>query len=306
MLSEPLVSVVLAVDRVETGAETLDALAGQTIASRVEAVLVGPGLVAPPDRFSGLAGITVIEHDLCALAQARAAGVLACSAPYVFVAETHGFPAPTCLERLVAVAASGADAVLPRFVNANPETARSWASLFATYVAYTGLERRDLESVSLHNALFRRGPLTEVARREPRDLVYGLGLSAEFRDQRRRMAYEPEAVLHHLNVARPVSIVTDRFTSSWLWAGMRRRRLTLLRRTAHVLATPLVPFLFLAHVLRSDGWRELREQTPRGTLSVLALATLPVAAGELLGYATGAREAERRHVDLELHRREHM
>ncbi len=305
-MSEPLVSVVLAIDSVATGEETIDALAAQTIAGRVEVVLVGPGLVVPPDRWSGLAGVTVVEADIRALASARAAGVLAASAPYVFIAETHGFPAATCLERLVAVAQAGADAVLPRFVNANPKTARSWASLFATYAAYTGPEGCDLRSVSLHNALFRRGPLVEVALREPLDLVYGVGLSAMFRDQRRRMRYEPEAILHHLNVSRPMSIVTDRFISSWLWAGMRRRRLSGLARAAHLVATPLVPLLFLGSVLRSDGWRALKPQMPRGTLSVLAVATLPVAAGEALGYATGAGDAERRHVDLELHRREHI
>ena len=45
-----LVSAVLAVDRYATAAETIEILSRQTIASALEVVLAGPGLVVPDEQ----------------------------------------------------------------------------------------------------------------------------------------------------------------------------------------------------------------------------------------------------------------
>lgn len=305
-MSAPRVSVVLAVDELATGLEVLAALAAQTIAAQLEVVLVGPGLAASAARFPAFASVVCVDRPVTPLSDARAAGILAGSAPLVFVAETHGLPRPDCLEQLAAACEAGADAAMPRFRNANPATARSWASLFATYAAFTGSDGGPVPGVSLHNGLFRRGPLAAVAAERPQGLVYGVGVSDELRRRGGRMVYVPRAEIDHLNVTRLRSLLFDRYAGARIWAGSRASLLSPAARAARILAFPVVPLLFLRAVVGTAGWRELRGERPRGTSAVLALGTVPTAVGEVLGYAAGVGSAAAQHVDLELHRRAHL
>ncbi len=81
---------------------------------------------------------------------------------------------------------------MPRIVNANPATARSWATLFCSYGSYTGSRPRRLAAVALHNGAFERRALTSVAER-PSDLVYGVGLSRTLAAQGSDMQFVPAA-----------------------------------------------------------------------------------------------------------------
>ena len=93
-----ILSVVLAVDRYETAAETIDALSRQTVAGSIEIVLAGPAVSLPDDRPRCFAGIRVVETPIDPLSAARARAILTCTGRYVFVGETHGFPRPDCLD----------------------------------------------------------------------------------------------------------------------------------------------------------------------------------------------------------------
>ncbi len=305
-MSEPLVSAVLAIDAYATGAACVEALTRQTIAPRVELVLVGPDVDVPQGATRGLHSVQVLDHDLANLTEARAAGILAAGAPCVFVAETHALPEPDCLELLAAAVDTGAAAAMPRFANANPKTARSWASLFATYGSFTGEARSEPDAVSLHNGAFRRDVLARVAASCADELVYGIGLSRVLRDEGSRMAYVPEAVVEHVNVAAPQAMVLDRLWGSRIWAAHRARSWSRARRLTYAVGSPLVPFAVLAGVLRSDGWRSHREDRPRSTLAVLALSTIPIALGELLGYTSGPGKAQDRIARTELHRDDYV
>lgn len=305
-MSEPLVSVVLATDVFATGAPCVEALRRQTIAPRLELLLVGPGLEAPEDLAKDLHTLRVLDVEFTALVEARARGILAASAPCVFVAETHAFPEPRCLELLATALDAGAAAAMPRFSNANPESASSWASLFATYGGFTGDTPYEPDAVPLHNGAFRRDVLQRVALENSDDLVYGVGISRILRAEGRRLFYVPEAVVAHLNVAQPQAIVWDRLATSRVWAGQRARTWSTGRRIAYAFGSPLIPFAFLAGVMRSDGWHVHRGELPRWTLSVLAFSTIPIAAGELFGYARGPGDAAERHVRLELHRTDYV
>jgi hypothetical protein len=300
-VSEIVVSAVLAVDVYATGERTVAALGRQTVADRLELVLVGPRVVVPPGASDGLAAVVTVDAPLRPLSAARAAGIAAARGRVVFVAETHGFPRPDCLERLVEAVDAGASAVMPRVVNANAGTARSWASLFATYGAYTGSTASSLDAVALHNGAFVRDILADVAAR-PDDLVYGVGLTDDLRSRGSSMQFVPAAVVDHLNVVSPRGIVVDRFVGGRLWAGMRARRWSARRRVAHVLGAPLAPLVMLARILGSDGWRELRGATPRGTALALGAWSVMQTCGEVAGYALGPGAAEDHHVELELHR----
>jgi hypothetical protein len=297
-----ILSVVLAVDRYETAAETIDALSRQTIAGSIEIVLAGPAVSVPDDRPRCFADIRVVAAPIDPLSAARARAILTCTGRHVFVAETHGFPRPDCLELLVAALDDGATAVMPRLVNGNPKLLRSWASLFATYGAYIGTTPQLLTDVALHNGCFRREVLAEVAS-APADLVYGVGLSERLRARGCEMRYVPDAVLDHLNITSVRGILLDRSFGGRLWASRRSAHWSRPRRLAHAVAFPLAPLVMTKRIVASEGWRQQGEARPRGTLAaVLAMAAVQ-AVGEALGYALGSGGSEVGHGPLELHRR---
>lgn len=297
----PRLTVVLAVDAFSTARRITAALLEQTIAAQIELVLVGPAVVIPDEELKGLGAVRALRHSGLDLAGARAAGTLAATAPVIYIAETHAFPRPAALEILTESIEAGAAAVMPRFANANPATARSWASLFSTYGGFVDRNPRQLRHVSLHNGAFRADVLARVAA-DPDDLVYGIGLSRELRAERLSMRYVPEAVVDHENVASVRGVLVDRLLGSRIAAGLRARRWGTPRRALYVLGAPLLPVPLVARILRSPAWRERRRELPRGTATVLALSTVLVAVGELMGYVAGVGRASERHVPLELHR----
>ncbi len=299
------VSAILALDEFETGTAAIDALRSQTIADRTELVVAGPDLDVPAAAADGFAALTNVSVPIQPLSAARAAGILASRGRTVYVAETHGLPRPDCLELLHGEIESGAAAAMPRLVNANPGTARSWASLFATYGSFTGSASRRLSAVALHNAAFDRAALAEVAA-DPVRLVYGVGISRAVSERGLEMRFCPAAAVEHLNVVRPGGILADRLIGGRLWAGMRSASWPLGRRLAHAIGTPLAPLVMTTRIMRSDGWRELAATAPRGTGTLVAAFAAMQALGELVGYVAGPGPAERQHLDLELHREDYL
>ncbi len=304
-MNETAVSVVLAVEDFATGRRTVEALRAQTVAAQVELVLVGPAVELPAGSGERLGSVTTVDVPTHPLSHARAAGIAVSRGRAVFVAETHGFPRPECLEHLLVAIDGGAVAAMPRLVNANPATARSYASLFATYGAFTGDTPRRLGQVALHNGMFERRRLSTVAE-EPAALVYGVGLSRTLAAMQAEMRFVPEAVVDHLNVVRPRGILDDRLVGGRLWAGMRCRDWSSARRAVHVSGSPLAPAVMSRRIFGSDGWHRLGPEVPRGTAAlVVAFAALQTV-GEVVGYLRGPGDAERRHVHLELHREAYL
>jgi hypothetical protein len=304
-VTEPSISVVLALDTWKTGIEALDALRLQTSATEMEVVLVGPEIAVPLDASSGFAALRAVECPISSLSVARARGIAAARGAVVYMAETHGFPRPDCLERLAGALGGNVVAAMPQIVNANPGTMRSWASLFATYGAFTGDRPRSAPYVALHNGAFQRTLLQRIAA-TPDDLVYGVGITKTIGREGLRAVYRPEAVVDHLNVERIDGILADRFLGGRLWAAMRSRDWSKRRRAVHAALFPLGAAVMTSRVLRSDGWVSHRSAMPRGASVLVAIWALLQSLGEATGYLIGAGESEVRHRSLELHRRDYI
>src|SRR5437764_8028066 len=134
----PHLSFDLPTDSYETIEPVLTKLRQQTIARRIEVILVALSaeMLAPASEHeSDFAALRIIEvPSISPLGIPRAMGIRAATASFVFIGETHSFLHPDAAEKLVATAVEGNwDAVTPGFENGNPNGRVSWAAFLAAY-----------------------------------------------------------------------------------------------------------------------------------------------------------------------------
>src|SRR5262245_46090250 len=173
----PAISVVLSTDRYETIRPVVECLRRQTIKDRLELVIIAPsseslGNEAEPD---GLVSIRVVEaSDDGRMAEARAAGVRAASAPIVVIGETHTYPHPGWAEALVGAHAGPWAIVVPGFGNANPSGPLSWAIFLLDYGRWlAGLPEGETALAPTHNSSYKRETLLELGPGLERALTHG-------------------------------------------------------------------------------------------------------------------------------------
>jgi hypothetical protein len=312
----PTISVVLATDGAGPVRRPLACYRRQTAARRIEILLV-----APP---AACAELESAEHDgfhslrvLAAnapfeLHEARATGVRAAAAEWVFVGETHSYAEPDLVARLLAAldaapATDRARGLIPCIFNVNPSGAVSWASFLIDYGRWgPGHDGTEAIRPPIYNALFAREPLLALGEALPRALSpHDDSVSPMSGAAGERVAVLPEARIGHLNVVRPGD-----FLRSKRWLGMatgdgRARRWRLSRRLAYAAAAPLIAAILFARYLRD--WRIARraDVLPAATVPLLAAGALVRAAGEAVGYLGGMpREVHDRLQHLEIHKRD--
>jgi hypothetical protein len=300
-------AVILVTDRYTTIRKVVRDLAAQTVRDRIELVIVGPaqaGVEPEPGDADGFARVAIVDAPPLPLPAAKAAGVLAASAPFVYFAETHTYPDPHFAEAVLAAHSKGYSVVAPQVANANPEDgALSWSLLVMDYAArLAGNPAGGPAILDAYNASYRRDLLLEYGDRLARALAPGGGLDADLRRRGHRLFVEPAARIDHLNVARPGAWAAERFLGGRLLAQARVARWSTARRLVYLAGSPLVPAVLVARVLRASHWRERRRELPPATLPLLALASILWALGELSGYAFGGREAELAMAKYELHK----
>jgi hypothetical protein len=300
------ISVVLITDAAETIETVAEHLSAQSIHARVELVVAterpaDPGLSA----LGGgrLAGVRVAEVDsITPMSEARAAGVRAATAPYVFLGETHTFAAPEMLERLLEAHREGRDRVAPVFENANPRNAVSWAGFLLDYGRYAGPAESGEARAPVYNCSYHRSVLLDL---EPLGRLLEGG--STLNDDLRRAGCDPfragDAWLAHLNVATWSGLVRERYHVGRTVADRLSRRWARSRRVLYVAGSPLIPPLLAYRTLREPRVRAGVRSAPRGTLAAMLLALLVRGVGEAVGYAAGAGTSESRLEEIEIHKR---
>lgn len=305
-------SYVVVTDTFETIRRVTRALAAQSVCDRVELLIACPSereLRLDAAEAVGLGAVRIIEVDsVIPLSPPRAAAVRAASCPLVFIGETHSFPAPDCLEALLAAHRSGDyAAVMPVVENANPKTALSWACLMLTYRHWIEpATRGEIGELSTYNACYRRDLLLAFGDRLAPMLDYGSGLDTDLRAGGEHFLIDPAARLTHLNVASLSGFLPERFLSGRFWGAARARRWPPARRLLYILAAPLIPLLIAGKVVRSKQWAHHRRLMPRNTLGAVLVCAVATAAGELTGYLAGAGETPVRLAEYELHRARYL
>lgn len=291
--SQPLLSVILATDTLDRVSTVLQSIASQTIAARIEIVLV---MTTKPDEeileslTNGIHSTQIINvPSIVPLAKARAQGVRVARSPFLFIAETHAYPDPDLAEKLIAALSDKWSVAVPGFRNANPNSGLSWAGFLNDYGAWSDtLSGGEIDRSPSHDAAFRRDVLLEFGDRLDNALTFGDELHVTLRQRGQRCYFESSARIQHVNIDKFQAFARERYLSGVLIGGYRSERWSLLRRIAYAGGSPLIPIVVLSRVYR--GVREVgrREALPAGTIPSLVLGAVFKAVGEARGYLFGA------------------
>jgi hypothetical protein len=311
--SPALTVVLLAPDELASVERTLDALERQTVAGRLEVVVVAAGAAArePTARWARRA-LPVRRVEVGALdgvGRGYAEGIRAAGAPVVALGEDHAFPEPGWAEALLAAHGDGVGAVGSVMVNANPERWLSWANLLVGYGPWVEPARdgemADLPgaNVSYPTALLRA--LDGEDRALDRLLEREGGLHAALRARGLRLVLAAGARTQHVNVAQAGATARLRFNVGRLYAAQRAQREAwpAWRRAAYAAASPLIPLVRLrreAGALRRRGLR-LRGPALAGLVAGLALD----GAGQAAGFGRGPGRSLAVLADFEFERERH-
>ncbi len=296
----PELSIILPTDTWETIQPVVERLRRQTMARRLEVLLVHP----PDADFSPAARVrdafaawrTLEVPSLSPLGAARAAGVRAASAPCIFIGETHSFLEPEAVAIMLAAVRSGPwTAVVPGFANANPGRAASWAGFLADYARWNADEPgREIADTPLYNALYRRDVLLALPGDLARLFSHGDELRIALQQKGARALFVPEARIAHLNISRPPHSLLESYLAGTQIGSQRASRWPAWRRLLYAGGAPLIPVVLGRRVLPT-AWKFMRKHriNPLALPMVVALLTAK-GAGEFVGLLglSGRREGE--------------
>lgn len=307
----PDLSVVIVTDSLETIAKPLRNLGAQTIADRIELVLVRPrdtelDLDAPElQPFWGAHEVEV--DDISSLSWARDPGVRAARAPIVALTESHSYQEPRWAEALLQAHQGPWAAVGPAIANANPTFASSWANLILDYGPWVepeeGAEMADLPG---HNSSYRRSILTSYGPELKQLLEAETVLHEDLRRKGHRLWLEPDARMTHLNVTLPSSWLRERVGAGRRFGAARAADWSPPRRLLYAAASPLIPLVRLPRMM--PIWRRCRRRNelPRGLFPALLFSLVASAYGEFLGYLLGSGRSTEVLSRMELKKEEHL
>jgi hypothetical protein len=304
----PALSVIIPADRWGTVRAVVERLCRQTVAGRLELVLVTPDvgtLRADMGKVPQLAAVRVIEvASINPLAAALVAGLTAATAPVVVMGETHIYPHPGWAAALLDGHAEGWAVVVPGFDNANPRGALSWSGFLADHGHWgVGMPVGEVRSFPIHNVAFRCDVLLEFGERLEQVLSPGNEMALGVRERGHRVYFQPAARIDLVNLSRLKPWLHERWLAGLLVAANRRARWSWGRRLVYTCAAPLIPFVLLARTVPAVRAAARRVRVPVGTVPMMVLGAMVHGAGEMVGYARGAGNAAARQMtEYEVHR----
>jgi hypothetical protein len=250
-------------------------LLAQDEAGRIELVLAGPPEIEaeiPAQASERFWGVKVVRADPREMDAARAAGLLAASAPVAVVGETHCYPQPGYAAAVI---------------GANPATGLSWANLSLDYGPFLRPARGETDALPGQNAALRTA-LVEPYRDE---LAGHMRMPYLFfrrlHEGGARLFVEPAMRTAHLNVTDRRAWLAERFGAGRTFATDRCVSWPRWRRAVYTVGSPAIPLLRLRRALRDlrRGGGPLRAVPP------LIAGLLASGLGEGVGYAAPDREA---------------
>jgi predicted dehydrogenase len=304
----PELSVVLVTkNRYEVISRTMAHLARQTIASRIEVLLMSPlpeQLVVPEEIAQSFFDVRSIDlGSERRVGAARAMGIEAARAAFVAMCEDHCFMNAVWAETLLQRHAEGADVVGPAMANCNPETLSSWVAFFVGYAPWVDLnEVTTVDFLPGHNSSYRRDLVLAKGSRL-RDLMSSeVILHWELRDQGCRLVCDPALRCRHVNVTETATLSATMFDHSRNFGALRGQNMGTAKKIIYAMASPLLPGLRTYRTLPI-----LRRHLPDGfsrwkSIGMLTRVFATSTAGELSGIYRGFGRSPWADWDKELDR----
>lgn len=290
---------------------TVSYLRRQTIARRLELILVGPDeqtLRAPLEEMEAFGAVRGIGlGPVRSIAHANAAGVRAARGRLVVFTEDHCFPEPDWAAALVAAHEGEYAVVGPVMRNGNPDTLVSWCDFLIGYGPWMEpMEACSPEFLPGHNSCYKRDILLELGGRMEALLESETVLHYELSANGARLRVEPAARARHINYSRLVVWVPVQVLCGRLFGGSRAMGWPWKRKLFYFAASPLIPLVRL--------WRCAREMHKPGRSRALFWKMLPLLTfglildgiGQALGYVAGAGDSMHRLARYEFNRADHV
>ena len=284
---QPIISVVVILHRAsKTLMHALECLRSQTIASRLEVVLVTPDAALAPDMPA--LRIRVVEvGPIISEGAAKAAGILAAASDYVAFIEDHSFPERTWAEALLERHGKGDYAAVgPVVGNANPWTAVSWGCFLVFYSQWMAA-RPDtaVRHLAANQSCYRREILLDYGQDLAAMLEAESVLHYDLLRRDYRLSQTAAARIMHMNFSRLSPVLHEYFLASRVFALKRRRLWPGWRRAVYAAGSPLLPLIRLPRVLGESRRGHVRAMTLLRALVPVLMILCAGAAGEMLGYA---------------------
>ena len=293
---------------------TVQALAAQTVADRIELVLITPD----PGAAEALPPLLAPFHGVVS----RAVGPIAdvdhavgralplASAPVIAAIEDHAFPDADWAETILeAYERTDAVAVGSAMMNANPRAMLSWSNMLLAYGQWTeATPEGPIGWVSHHNGTFRRSALEAF---DPDE--YWQWFTREGTIMKRLSAeggtfhFAPGARVWHINPSNIRSTAQLRIDAGRLYAASRAadEGWGLPKRVFYAALGPVIPFLRYARMRRElFGVRPEVTEARHGPALLVGLVF--DAMGQMAGFLAGPGGARDRLATFEMDRLEHL
>ena len=274
--------------------QSLGHLREQTARERLEIVLVAPsrdGFERLEPELEGFWGHQVIEADFRTTGTALARGFRASTGPVVGYVEEHSFPEPGWAEAMIEAHRGPWAAVGVGMMNANPESALSWAALL---IAFGGSVEpqvsKEVEVLPSHHTHYKRAALAPYEDRLEEMLELEAVLYEDLRRRGERLYLAAGARERHINVSALRSFVEGVYFGGRTFGAARVHDddFSALQRLLYSAAGPLIVMVKLRRVIGEiRRIKRSRELIPR-ILPALLLGLTGFQLGELHGYVTGS------------------
>jgi GT2 family glycosyltransferase len=308
----PEISVVIVTpDDYETIRKVTRGLHAQTVRDRIQLIIVAPSaetLVVDHSELKDFFQYRVIGvGKIGSIASANAAGLRQADAPIVAFVEEHSYPNPEWAEALIKAHQQPWAVVGPAMRNANPKRLTSWVDFLIHYGRWLDpAPAGPIDHLPGHNSSYKRSILLDYGSALEEMIEAESVLHWDLGAKGYRLYLEPAAKISHLNFERFSSWMSAQFYSGRLFATIRAKRWSLLRRLLYIGGTPLIPVVclwrILRHLRRSQEQYHLFPQILPGLIIGLVIN----AAGEMAGLLLGAGNTEEKMGDLEFHRERHL
>jgi GT2 family glycosyltransferase len=219
--------------------------------------------------------------------QLRARAMDVATGGIIAVTEDHCIATDNWISEIVGAMERGYEVVGGAIENGKTDRVLDWSAFLCEYSGATPpIPDGEVHAVAGNNAAYKREVLESVDERIRRN-YWEYFLMAELRKNGARFLSVPGMRVIHRKEFGFFYFLSQRFHYSRSFAGMRRGLISPARRSAYILASPALPLVHGARMVR-DVVRKKRLYKPLLlSLPSLALFLIAYAAGECVGYLSG-------------------